>query len=167
MEFVWFTPKTGLQAYKVPSSRGTHCVYSFIICTYSLPAGGLCCLGRGARRRPTCTHGSTLGPGRGPLSVFWGFDVAKTNILLVRDLFTPSRSLPGHSEPHNLISRCFEFSALLLYALLYHTVLPALKFGTLRQPRYNSSPTSGSSFYDGDGPCFCVVCVCMPKSLYS
>ena len=40
-----------------------------------------------------------------------------------------------------------------IFALrLYVTVSPALKLCILRQPRYNSSPTSGSSLCNVDGP---------------
>ena len=36
-------------------------------------------LGREARKGPACTHGSSLGPGRGPWRVLWAFRVTKSS----------------------------------------------------------------------------------------
>lgn len=62
----------------------------------------------------------------------------------------------AHASPDNVNPTVEYFDRFAL--LLYYTILPALKFRTLRQPRYNSSSTSSSSICDGDRPCFC-VCV--------
>ena len=80
--------------------------------------------------------------------MLWAFKVDRAGSFS-RDCFRRRRTAQDHVNPQ------LQLLALLL---LYHTVPPAFKLSTFRQPRYSNSRASSSSFCDGHGRCFC-VCV--------